>query len=826
MSIAIQAEPLKPKEAHLSVQCADYVVVDGDKQPLPAAVILSLYIIQDGVPDVKIFNPNRKRTGRWITNLSGELSVPISVWDPNNNEGKQLKVVCEITKMPTYSGRKLGSEYKNVLNTTIDNGRFISKNKIVYEVEPNMIWLKHTELKFNATISIEWDADQDYIDQVKSSIRKTSDFMYDYTDGQAKLDTVVINDNMSYYNGADIQIRAENNVSAFSSINGFLKNRYLRLPRFRAESFGFDADIQRNTSVSYPYVLNDSYHKTIGHEMGHYFLGLYDEYMVYDPAKNIFVFKSYHIYGLMENQNQTLSDQALPDEGVPGSEMSNKKVYEQNPAQTMQFNVNRMSCFEYFATSFTEGLITRCRILQPHQQDSSLLGENLFGPKMYFVGPKLTVGAPSSTMVVYSNNLGEVNPPTPKIVKMKFLNIATGMIEYAPGSVVIQNTANGNFILQGEASDTGEIRLLGAKEGDLVRCNYTPRAVTGTGYLTAEFTYSATLLSVIDVLLEPFFSPIVSSGRLVADETPLSRSTPFGSIQNFYLTKDGLGISIEGNTPNIQWENIKLDTVSRSFSNSEKSIFINSNSSEGMVLFTGKSDKEKKLFAYNNFLFYTGNEIEPQRFLKTQTGDIKIYLSDTSVSKQIEKLLLVTSDFPVPTQGLLPNQYCVSKVLDLSFYPDLSKVKSSLIFKLNKAIDLENTHLYRWNSSKWVLSGESVHTDTLRREMYYNVNQGGTYAIFKQGETEQTKIIKNDELGFDFNIHPNPARESISIVHSADKVAFLKIVLMDVLGKVVWETESKELGDIKLPKLSSGLYLLKLTDSKMNSSKTKTLVIN
>ena len=59
---------------------------------------------------------------------------------------------------------------------------------------------------FHLTVSANFDIDKDYFSKLVKCFQKTSEYIYDYTDGKAIISIVRIHDNSMKWNGADIRI--------------------------------------------------------------------------------------------------------------------------------------------------------------------------------------------------------------------------------------------------------------------------------------------------------------------------------------------------------------------------------------------------------------------------------------------------------------------------------------------------------------------------------------------------------------------------------------------------------------------------------------------
>ena len=129
----------------------------------------------------------------------------------------------------------------------------------------------------NLTVSIEWDADQAYWDDLELGLRRASAFLYDVTDGQMALGRVAIFERGEHWADADIRIAANNQIYPRAAVAGISAERSdfnVRLgPLWNGSSArlrGEDGPWSRPTG-----------YRTIVHELGHYVLGLFDEYVRY-----------------------------------------------------------------------------------------------------------------------------------------------------------------------------------------------------------------------------------------------------------------------------------------------------------------------------------------------------------------------------------------------------------------------------------------------------------------------------------------------------------------------------------------------------------------
>jgi len=125
---------------------------------------------------------------------------------------------------------------------------------------------------FNVVVSIEWDAEEEYLTTVADAFGRASDYLYDVTDGQMAFGQVTIYDNAQHWADADFQILTKNTVRPYAFIGGITSDdtaHSIRVGRFWNGSSGDQGDWNQ------PYG-----YRTLIHEFGHYALHLYDEYFI------------------------------------------------------------------------------------------------------------------------------------------------------------------------------------------------------------------------------------------------------------------------------------------------------------------------------------------------------------------------------------------------------------------------------------------------------------------------------------------------------------------------------------------------------------------
>jgi len=135
-------------------------------------------------------------------------------------------------------------------------------------------------IMFNLTVSIEWDADQTYLDDLQLALRRASAYLYDVTDGQMALGRITIFDRGEHWADADLRIAANNQIrprAAVAGVDGARGDFDARFgPLWNGDSSRRGGDGDDCPAGVWSCATG---YRTLVHEMGHYLLGLYDEYI-------------------------------------------------------------------------------------------------------------------------------------------------------------------------------------------------------------------------------------------------------------------------------------------------------------------------------------------------------------------------------------------------------------------------------------------------------------------------------------------------------------------------------------------------------------------
>lgn len=135
----------------------------------------------------------------------------------------------------------------------------------------------NTLIGFNIVVSVEWDANSGYLNELQQGFQSASDYLYDASDGQMLFEHVTIEDNNQNMGDADYQVFASNQVWPQANVGGILSNSDLHVYLGRY----FDSKSSNRGS----WTASNGFRTQI-HEFGHYGLELYDSYFYQDIQGN------------------------------------------------------------------------------------------------------------------------------------------------------------------------------------------------------------------------------------------------------------------------------------------------------------------------------------------------------------------------------------------------------------------------------------------------------------------------------------------------------------------------------------------------------------
>ena len=387
------------------------------------------YALQNEVIEEIKFN---NKEANWSTDSKGYIII-------NNNSYKIGKF--DILQVQ----HKVGIEEKKdrndpiIINFYADNVLYDYQSKIYpYRFDQfgnRKSILNRLLMEFDLEITSDFAMSQHYLDSLNRMFKLVSNHLYDVTDGQAKLGRLKVLERTKFLGSvcdnanndakADIIIFASPSVHPKAHVSGLFQNpaKYrVSFPRIWTEN---DTDIKKSNkpldfyknlavknyfnsmtykSPAYYSLSNDINFKTMTHELGHYIFGFLDEYVSFIEKNNQLEvewdFSNSTIkLGLMDNQN--IEEKQITNStftGIPGTEMSNKSLYDEirkiepDRLKNNQSNIRNSDCWTYLKNSFQIPTYIK-DVVQLKMPEEKHKPEN----KLYYPGPFEDIGFKSFT---------------------------------------------------------------------------------------------------------------------------------------------------------------------------------------------------------------------------------------------------------------------------------------------------------------------------------------------------------------------------------------------------------------------------------------------
>ena len=753
--------------------------------------------------------------GEFMTNSRGELTFTSLDIAP----GDSIKINLILHTEPADKHiALLGTKYTLYLdNMLIDDFGIVTWPEVDTESAQEIV-MNHTTVAWNIVASIEWDARVDYLTTLQASFRHMANYLYDVTDAQSRIDTVVILDNGQGWDQADFRIHASNmvhpnasGVPATDDLNGCVY-----MPR---KWYG-NTDAGRAWSViDDPLDVSDGYtFTTLAHEYGHFAFGFYDEYQFLHNG-------SYSVdsgrCSIIDNYGFMDGPYPYPTASVYQSEMSNESRYAFPSCwNNWHFQKRGMSCWEWFEQDF-EGYYTGVPLFAPIKMPSERLlpsGFNhLVGPNNDLVNLDYDVGSLVRFRV-------DLTPPTRKIKFVNLANSTTGA-PLANVNVVARIANSGISLNQGNTSDAGEIRMLGMSVT-------LPDTITASGrsYVAPARSRSSQSgwVSVMAAV------PDIDSMEILA--TPMAGNHQFVTVPEFagsdlqYRLLTATSLVAAPSLIGPGGDTLPFATLVGEY----LATATGSLPSDGSLTISALDDSNATFFVPTAYRIHVGAGTGG-RFMGP--AGVCEALLDTGAAS-VGRVMLLTSDFPVIQTGLELNARQAGPATSLVI-ENLGQLggANGVLIRYDDSdlaggyIDQETTlRIWRFDllARTWELIGGAV--DTSHNEVAAPIAATGVYAAF----TSNIPVdVKDDERGEslpeNFELqqnYPNPFNPSTTIRYSIPTRTHVTIEIFNLLGQhvrtvvdgmmsagrhqAIWDGRSAD-GQL----VSSGLYLYRMSTEQV-----------
>lgn len=642
-----------------------------------------------------------------------------------------------------------------------DNGTVQSDGPILYNdtyqgVPGQVIELSHTTVKYNLLVVVQWDATEAQLQNIQQAFGMVANYLFDVTDGQATLGTVVIYDNgndpshTTLFEAADVKIYESNfrggaGPEATWGYGGFNDNCSrggVFLPRTI-----YSRDAKANAKLCAEHGVNWTISETsyllffrwyypgiqgIAHELGHYLLYFGDEYLdTYNstPARCVGDVPDYE-FGLMDG-----SIDIDPSDDMFG-EISTQTDYDEAGSNyTHQWCANSSSCWQKFENMYELQQLGHCLDDQFHVNTAIIKpsergGSPLSGPNNDPENPDVDCAAKAN--IWYWNE--DTGADETLLHVSTFKRAVTG----TEARVQLRKGSSGVIIGQGLVPEGASLTMLGTHLGDTVFV-YT----LSYDSLSGEQTYAR---GWCPISTDNFGDTAHVSISPVTD-TPLAVSLSLTSSTAFLLNAD-----FETTLPNPPY----MDAITSSGTRTIEQLSLDGSSyvsvssvpagTHGTIILSLESAFLLPI-DYDLINAPTGGHLA---FAATQEG-AAISLDTTQVL--CSGALCAQYSYDLPDSGLPTGALIVSRALSVSLDPSPEILAGENLVSMpydipdGSGIQPVDLSIYFWDSAqrRWVVKTSTV--DTLVTRVTAQLGAEGLYVVATTTATSSCCTLRGDADG-------------------------------------------------------------------------------
>ena len=717
-------------------------------------------------------------------------------WYDNEDDVRIATVVhTELTKRPDHEALD-NVAYRIVL----DNVSFSEVSSLPatavkfheYEASPSVveqkITLGHATVLFDLVVSIEWDADDDYIADLMSGIPMVANYLYDVTDGQVTLGRVLVVENKDLWDGADVALTASIETWPNAGLRGFLYNEQGRQPAYMPRRWYGDPSFNRARNVlsNWLALSTEDHWRTLAHELGHQLFGFRDEYI--DPLGKQIAFG--RNLGFMDSHypEQTMIDVESPYpsivDGIFASEMSTADRYRPEDKVARQF-VLQGDCWSFFERQYEKeygGVFVP--IVKPDENSLSGGGIALFGPN----DKKYTEAAYDASslvqMRVYTNSTQLLKPIAQLVINKNGASIP------APGIDIVLRNSSAQPIAMGKTNKDGRLRIVGARRGD---------TYIASGEIDGKLQSIELALSMLEHEVDHTSPIAIDDSAVVAELLPISGDYVFVPLAQ-YATTGGLELALGMNRQFTQDPGFRLwidsttqidRALSFSQSRSAYTTTLDSLPASGMAIVTGFDESRR---SFPMFLWYTSSGFVNDMY--GSRGSVRLLLDSTNVST-LDRLSIISSALPSPVAGLDLNARRAGDVHALALAPSVATLTGGNGLTIRYSDEdiatqaEESLRIYRWDPTamQWVKAGGTV--DTLLNEVTVEISGGGTFAAFTTTTAANIDDVSGDRGELSLSTIESAGRTTIEL--SVARPGMTRVEIYDSRGSLVARVAASDL---------------------------------
>ncbi|MEW5795279.1 MAG: FlgD immunoglobulin-like domain containing protein [Candidatus Zixiibacteriota bacterium] len=699
--------------------------------------------------------------------------------------GDSIKVSKKLASLP--KARNTLGALTNAFTVYLDNAVF---DQATYAMsydeltdEPlQIVKLNHSTIAVNLIVGIQWEADEAYISNLSAAFRNASNYLYDVTDGQLRLDTVWIYNNSLLWRLADVRIYATNALEPEATADGIYRTDANARVLFCRRWFGsVDLSVD-STVIEWPMRPDgETNFRTIAHELGHYVLGFLDEYRVSTRRCAPMSW-----YGFMDSQ--------YSHHGAASSEMSWSLQYIDVACRNNeQWRAYGRSCWDHFEFVWQKEYGgVHSPIIKPAEQPGLAARSFFFGPNDNATSLDYDVGRLIEFNVV----------STPRVGRDRLVTVRDPRSGQPVPRAAVHHMKmpSQTMIAQGGTSSNGGIYVLGVRTGDSILASSALRIeVPGAPAV-------ATVQSQVEWL-----SGGIRLGDSMGDSIVVNLTAVQGNLPMLFTLMprgDSIDLRLDYifDFPGLPSYFLALDSATvwsgqmngDGFFHYLATLPNDTNISEGELLISARDLASQTFFVPVQFRIerQPGGEGARTMFSLDMTTRLEL---DSAVSDRT--VILTSCAYPPSQNGVVSGALQVSGVQAVAVSGD-STFSEPLGFSITynpagveSAPPPQNEEhrirVYQWNISqgRWELVGGWV--DTSANVVYTSISKGSHsyYAAFTSDQLTSIDegpggVLLPDHIGLAQN-YPNPFNNGTVIEFSLARAERVRLDVLNLLGQIV-----------------------------------------
>jgi len=659
------------------------------------------------------------------------------------------------------------------------------------DIRNQRVVLGHTMIGFRFMVNIEWDADQEYVDSLSAWMSKSSDFLLDVTDGQAYIERIAISDARQSWGAKDIAFETSNTTwPHVNQIGGLYYGRafqWLGHAAYMPRAHYGDRDPNRDNPAQPDWLalVGTSVVTTLVHELGHHVFGFVDEYASWliwnnEPlrtapaAGRCFGLMHYNYLGGMPAQTMRMTSELSADRTVWTT--GGGDFY----SATFQFTTHRKPCWEQYRDSYTRtetigGTRVRARILRPADRTLAVGDSIVLGPRDIVTNQATCLYQPPTliqNLTVASN------------ARSGLVNVMNGGVGVTDVDVeLLENaTSRRKLSYQGKTSNTGTMRVLGMRAGNIVK------VLGRSGF--DRITSTIARVNNGEVVVPAV--EIVKGGENPQKEEELTIAVENADVtarRLFFVTNaagSSATIEITDATQTLDTRTLKQDGDAVEMQ---------------ITLSSTKGDQQLPVYsltmnaeAANNILAHDGQA----QFFKE--SDVKL---------QGTALCIAKGFVPPPFNGIDESDELLSDLVSIGSDASLDAIKSMQIRLWHTAEKGRFAVVHKWDRTANTWKSLPSYADSDGEMVSSTFDGSGTYAVFSR-PTAVTSVHESNTATPKLAPNPTSSSVTITLLEPASTVE-----LLDLTGTTLMSAQKSSAltWTADCSKLVNGLYFVRCTSN-------------